>query len=160
MNYLLMAIEVEGKIFSTGNNPSLQRLMDLAMFEGRTTATTTRKPHLLFKQKKECLWFNRLELLSTLSSYPIEPCFLASFPPLSTVYILLLLYFPWLKLKSLPQTNRNGEENLSIPPTFFLIEILWRIFFIDNEKEKNGYAYNVLCVKKKKKNLFTSFNRI
>ena len=29
MNYLLMAIEVEGKIFSTGNNPSLQRLMDL-----------------------------------------------------------------------------------------------------------------------------------
>jgi hypothetical protein len=144
-----MAIEVEGKIFSTGNNPSLQRLMDLAMFEGRTTATTTRKPHLLFKQKKECLWFNRLELLSLQHSYPIEPCFLASFPPLSLL-CTSYYYYIFLDSKNLKQTGM-GRRIYQSHRLFF-----WSKFFdgsssLITKKKKTGTLIMCYALRRRKK---------
>ena len=99
-----MAIEVEGKIFSTGNNPSLQRLMDL--WEGSHHTCSSNR------------WKNVFDLIDW-NFYPNRTMFF--FPSILT------------KNSNLKQPEW-GEENLSIPIQTFWSKILWRILVIDKNR--------------------------
>lgn len=139
MNYLLMAIEVEGKIFSTGNNPSLQRIwwtwmLCVFFFLSEGGGGTTTTPALQTEEKKK----NVFDLIdwNSLFSFSNRTVFFLLLLPLFHLIIHFFFFFFLLTWeKKLTHTAGMGrriyQSNLRLF-FFFWSKILGRILFIDN----------------------------